>query len=366
MPETESNPTTPPIEPDGKPLARAPLHRQLAARLRQEIATRYKPGDKLESQNVLAQRFGISVLTVREALSGLADEGVISRRRGSGTYVLDPTRHQAVAVLMELDIAHPNTSYSFRRLAQQVRLRVRERGLKVRLYAGYVPPGDDRQPFGSLGTTCPDYLEDLESGRVQGVIVVAGMSRTLYEQTAALSIPVVGTEPWMPFGLEQSHAEAVAMGLDELLRAGRRRLAFMSWGDPGLLLRLARERGLDLRPEWIRCDIHPATPGAGGLELRDIWNARQEKPDGLLITDDVLFGSAIPAIDRLDIAVPDSLCVVTHCCAGVQYPARFPFIGIQTDPDRQAELLVGVTTALLAGQTPEIKRPRLTPEIVRR
>jgi GntR family transcriptional regulator len=45
------------------------------------------PGAKLPSESDLAQRFAVSRATVREAVLGLVDAGLLVRRQGSGTYV---------------------------------------------------------------------------------------------------------------------------------------------------------------------------------------------------------------------------------------------------------------------------------------
>ena len=46
-------------------------------------------GDKIPSENELAGRFGVSRLTVRQAVSKLAEEGFLTTRRGAGTFVTD-------------------------------------------------------------------------------------------------------------------------------------------------------------------------------------------------------------------------------------------------------------------------------------
>ena len=45
------------------------------------------PGDKLYSENELTRMFGISRQTVRQAIGVLENEGLVQRRRGSGTYI---------------------------------------------------------------------------------------------------------------------------------------------------------------------------------------------------------------------------------------------------------------------------------------
>ncbi len=47
------------------------------------------PGDRLESENELARVFGVSRQTARQAVGILENEGLVLRRRGSGTYITD-------------------------------------------------------------------------------------------------------------------------------------------------------------------------------------------------------------------------------------------------------------------------------------
>jgi DNA-binding GntR family transcriptional regulator len=50
---------------------------------------RFQPGEKLPSEKDLANEFGVSLITVRAALSGLETEGFIVRRAGKGTFVIE-------------------------------------------------------------------------------------------------------------------------------------------------------------------------------------------------------------------------------------------------------------------------------------
>ncbi len=110
--------------------------------------------------------------------------------------------------------------------------------------------------------------------------------------------------------------------------------------------------GLTVRDEWIRYGIKADTPGAGWQELRDIWRARAEKPDGLLICDDVLYRDAAIAIRELGIHVPDDLMVVTHCNKGLVTPHDFPVTLLEADTEAYAAALAEGTLAILRGETP--------------
>lgn len=64
------------------------LYRQIAARLREEIATgTFEPSGRLPSEAEIGLRFSVSRVTVRQALDDLSRDGLIERRKGKGTYV---------------------------------------------------------------------------------------------------------------------------------------------------------------------------------------------------------------------------------------------------------------------------------------
>ena len=65
-----------------------PLYQQLQRALRQAIETRIlSPDDALPPERDLASEFSVSRITVRKAIDGLVNEGMLVRRQGSGTFV---------------------------------------------------------------------------------------------------------------------------------------------------------------------------------------------------------------------------------------------------------------------------------------
>ena len=84
------------------PIRRAapePLYAQVARDLAGQLrAGTMAPGRRLPAEPVLARAYGVNRLTVREALTSLARQGLVRRVQGVGSFVADaPVRHRVEA-----------------------------------------------------------------------------------------------------------------------------------------------------------------------------------------------------------------------------------------------------------------------------
>lgn len=71
--------------------APTPLYLQLQKGLREAIENRVVQAEAaIPTERDLAEEFAISRITVRKAIDGLVSEGLLSRRRGAGTFVVAP------------------------------------------------------------------------------------------------------------------------------------------------------------------------------------------------------------------------------------------------------------------------------------
>jgi GntR family transcriptional regulator len=68
-------------------LAAQPRYKELAEELREEIKRGVYADDSFPTESDLCKRYGVSRFTVREALRALQTEGLIARKRGSGTVI---------------------------------------------------------------------------------------------------------------------------------------------------------------------------------------------------------------------------------------------------------------------------------------
>jgi GntR family transcriptional regulator len=65
-----------------------PLYRQVQEAIREAIVDRsLRPDDALPAERELSSAFGVSRITIRKAIEGLVNEGVLDTHHGSGTFV---------------------------------------------------------------------------------------------------------------------------------------------------------------------------------------------------------------------------------------------------------------------------------------
>jgi GntR family transcriptional regulator len=82
--------SSPPVSSAARRTAaeRQPKYLRIHTELRDRISSgRWPAGTSLPAQRELADEFGVSIMTLRQALQLLADDGLIDTRHGSGTYV---------------------------------------------------------------------------------------------------------------------------------------------------------------------------------------------------------------------------------------------------------------------------------------
>lgn len=65
-----------------------PIYIQIHDKIKEDIEKGvWSIGDRLPSERELALKFDVSRMTLRQAIQTLADEGILERKIGSGTYV---------------------------------------------------------------------------------------------------------------------------------------------------------------------------------------------------------------------------------------------------------------------------------------
>lgn len=207
-----------------------PLYHQLALRFEAEIsALALRSEDRFHTDRALVARFGVSLLTARQAVDQLVAKGLLVRRHGSGTYVTDMGGRQAAASASSaiLFCGWNPTSLSawdamyFRDVFQGVRDEAQRQGLKL--------------IFDDVELRSAEQLSArIADQRLRGAIALVGdgtHERAELLTRAGLQVVTVNDEvPGLPVVRPDDAAGAEA-AVAHLVGLGHRRLAHLSSGE---------------------------------------------------------------------------------------------------------------------------------------
>jgi len=179
-------------------MAGQPKYLQVADTLRKEIARGvFRDGQTLMTEEELRVRFDVSRQTVRQAIALLEDDGLVDRRRGSGTYVRHgPRRHQGMTRVGV--VATFITDYIFPSILQGIEGALNKAGAVMNLSATYNDSRTERE-----------ILERMLEGHVDGLIFEGNRTAKetpnadLFERFAERNIPVLFINGFYP-GMERS------------------------------------------------------------------------------------------------------------------------------------------------------------------
>lgn len=198
-------------------------YQSIAVDLRDRIARgSLKPGQQLPASASLAKQYGVALMTVRQALALLEQEGTVEARHGAGTFVVDGPRRNykrfAKILLVEDDDALCETvAAALREYGHKVDVALTGRDALTRLRT--------RDPFDAivLDLRLPDMngleiVEYIKSSRpTLGLIVASGY----LEQEDVLRT----AERWPLMMLRKPYAATDLIERLSLLLAQRRDLA---------------------------------------------------------------------------------------------------------------------------------------------
>ena len=171
------------------------------------------PGAKVPSEYTLAKRFSANKTTCNKAVSMLASEGYLTRRRGAGTFVSDSSIRQqrpCIGVLMKL-----RAGSFFSNLLVGIQEKAFDRGYGVQFFN---PPegGDDPDKFRHF----------LETAGVKGMVI----SRPFHRSFAGMQNLYLNTSVPHP-GVSQVQTDDFQAGYllgKYFLKLGHRQIAFIS------------------------------------------------------------------------------------------------------------------------------------------
>jgi GntR family transcriptional regulator len=143
-----------------------PHYRQIELALRARLAT-MRPGERLPSDTDLCREFGVSRMTARNAMQRLAEDGLVQRLPGLGTFAIAPPAHR----------------YADRLMAFSHEMERQGRTPRSRLLAREVRPATDAEAM-ALGVRSADPVVLLRRLRTADGVPIAIETAVLVLRTA--------------------------------------------------------------------------------------------------------------------------------------------------------------------------------------
>ena len=353
------------------PAAHTPLYQQVALDIRRKIASGEMPvGTQLQPHREMALSYGVSMMTINKALSGLVSEGLLNSRVGRGTFVAQrPVESENGAGTTFGFVLRDLSSPFFSLVAHAAQQRADELGYGVL--------------FSSSSNRLDREEEQIRRFRDLGVsgLIIASMARTyrISEPIRALQdagIPYVmvsytdGAEvPWVGMDLDS----AGYLAAQHLLAMGRRRIGYV--GDKfGSIMCELRGRGYRRALEQAGLPVDPDLqfeyPFEGewndyrsGYAIAERIATLQNKPDAMFVFNDLgALGLLDGLLDR-GIRVPEDIAIVGLDDIELAGRARIPLTTVRQPVDRIGSMAVDYILARMRGENPPVRQV-LGPELI--
>lgn len=300
----------------GRPV---PKYRQILRELRDDIESgRIKPGEKLQTEAELGERYQASRITVAKAVNELMQRGLVTRRAGSGTHVLGPAITSGhVFGLLIPDLGRTEI---FEPICQGMMRSPLARPHS--LLWGHSMAEAERQEEDAI-ELCHHYIKQKVSGVFFAPLEFSALKdRANSEIAAALEkarIPVVlldrcyatypSRSPYDLVGID--NRSAGYMITNHLLQLGAKRPAFVS---RALSASTVLGRIAGYREALIRhgLDVNESLVREGDVADLDFVKSMLEvlRPDAFVCANDMTAGRLISSLSSLGVDVPCEMRVV--------------------------------------------------------
>lgn len=300
-------------------LNKAPLKADLAkARILDWIRDgKLGPGDRLQSERVLAERLSINTRTVRRGLAELEAEGVIEKRPRAGNFVRAATRRDIATSIAVAFPSYCRDDHGNHPTVGSVLTGVSEvfdqRDHAVSTYwynpgRFWVDAGQAIVESGAAGlllfphgSLVREDIERLQKHKIEMALLAKSSCRFLDE----MPIP----------GVEQDRISALMQGMDRAIAAGHRRIAvgcYTSVHDREVMLAVLR-RYCRKHPEiGPMRDLVFDLPNEDRLDVSilPLLLERRVRPTAVVVPDEVVAGELFRLCYRLSLRVPDDLSII--------------------------------------------------------
>lgn len=336
--------------------SKIPLYLSIANYFEARIVSgELKHGDKLPPTNEVAKLFDVTVPTVQQGLTFLAEKGFLKRVQRKGTVVDARPCSKSLALLIGDNPFEIESQYPRLFVAAMDKLAKRD-GISIDCHFSL--------GGGDFARRSRQLREDAKAGRYACLVGVHGsveMMAWLRSQTEIpFACPVTGG----------AVAKTAQEGVSYLLDRGHRDIAFVSmyWpraesaGDIGLeyegVSKAYASHDVPFDPAVIR--YWGKTPNEGYARGLELLKDKKSRPKAVCINHDLLTKGFLKALDELGLKAPEDIALVSHANKGDDFVYPVPITRMEVDPEKQAEATLRfVKTRFMDGRAKAVEDPEL-------
>lgn len=287
-----------------------PLYKQLRKKLLEEVKNGgYSSGQKFFTISEIADKYGISRMTARQAVMQLQKDGVLYSRPQRGTFVDNPdgaVKSSFTVGAAFLDIYNTSSPYlseSFRGLTGTAR----ELGIPLVTMA----LKSDR-----------DILSELELSRnIGGLILTSWVPVEAIVKLKEKGLPFVWLDNDLPFQdiscVLVDRIYGVLLAVDHLASRQRKRIGVIDpWGDCDRLAgyrTMLESKGFSTSPELLRVQSSRTEEDEAAFTYKSITALLGgPKPDGIIVAGETPTQMVIKAALERGLRIPDDLTIVSY------------------------------------------------------
>lgn len=334
------------------------------------VSGRWTPGQLLPGEREMLAELGVSRTTLRHALSVLVSDGLVVRKKNTGTFVAD-TQVVTVAILVDYRaMASPFFDY-YRRLVDEAKKSVSDSRYRPMLW---LTQGDSLDEM--IESTA--LFDKRNLSNTIGVLNFDDDER-MDKYLRELGVKTVTMSANIPVGEYSVVIDGVSvcrLAADKLRAHGHDDFAIMffdrsedpkngelderMWRENLELLRNLvgfredRLLGVSTQSDWL----------STAREVFRDWWAKEDRPRAIFFQDDSLCDIVMRMITELGIRIPQDLAIITHANVGRELLSPTPLTRIGYDPLEVSRAMWNMLQQLIMGKPVVEKAVYVSPHVV--